>query len=696
MSIRCTHVARTAVAVTLAITFQSTIAAPAEDEAAIIVTATRFPERFLSKPLSVTVITADEIRQSGATTLPNLLAQKSGVVLHDLFGSNAAYSTIDIRGFGATAAQNTLILLDGRRLTDMDSASVSWGAIPLEAIERIEIVRGSGAVLYGDNASGGIINIITRAPGERPDTLKVDVEAGSYQTRAGHLFASHATDSFGITVAGSLFDSDGYRRNSASAQQSGATTLEWRLGAGTLQLTAGADKLSMRLPGPRCVANCASGVSDITVDRRGTATPNDDSGRDAQHLGLLWRQPLPFGEFVLDYGHRERNQWIQSATMFKYRESELMLDSLSPRMRIDHAAPGGHGALVVGMDWQGWRYGFKDAQSKGTVGQPFSSVDADQTNLGFYLQDTLDLTRQLSLLAGARIEKQRLSGKNRVDPAAPGWDWAAAAPATAATRREWAAELGARYRLDERWSLSGKLARAFRFGNIDESFEYDGLFNNSFQFLRPQTNRLHEIGLDWRGAGASAKATLFQNTVTDEIHLDAFTAGIGNTNLPPSRRRGLEFEGQWKASMALQLNASYAYTEAKFLSGVLPGGPFTPTNIAIAGKHVPLVPRHKLNLTARWQLSDATRLNASVDYVGSQYMDNDEGNDLGAKIPAYTVANLRIEHHVNRWKLALVINNLLDEKYYSYAVKSQFTAGRYNAYPLPERNLAVSAEYRFY
>lgn len=693
MSIRCT---RTVLAVAFSLAFSPTFAAPVEDEAAIVVTAMRFPERFISKPLNVTVITADEIRQSGTTTLPNLLAQKSGVVLHDLFGSNAAYSTVDIRGFGSTAGQNTLILLDGRRLTDMDSASVSWGAIPLEAIERIEIVRGSGAVLYGDNASGGIVNLITRAPGERQDTFKVGAEAGSYQTHAGHLFASHATNIFGITVAGSLFDSAGYRRNSATAQQSGSATMEWRMEAGTLQLTAGADKLSMRLPGPRCAANCASGVSDIAVDRRGTATPNDDSGRDGQHLGLLWRQPLPLGELVLDYSHRERSQWIQSTTMFKYRKSELTLDSFSPRMRIDHDAPGGRGALVFGVDWQGWRYGFKDAQSKNTIGQPFSTVDADQTNLGFYVQDTLDLTRQLSLLAGARTEKQRLSGTNRVDPTAPGWDLAAAAPDAAMARRQWAAELGLRYKLDKHWSLSGKLARAFRFGNIDESFEYDGFFNNSFQFLRPQSNRLHEIGLDWRGNGTSAKATLFQNEVTDEIHLDAFTAGIGNTNLPPSRRRGLELEGQWQASTEVLLNASYTYTEAKFLSGILPGGPFTPTNIAIAGKHVPLVPPHKLNLTARWQISDATRLNASLDYVGSQYMDNDEGNDLGAKIPAYTVSNLRIEHRVDRWNLALAINNLFDEKYYSYAVKSQFTAGRYNAYPLPERNVLVSAEYRFH
>jgi iron complex outermembrane recepter protein len=690
------RLSRTAIAVALSIAFQPAFAMP-DDEAVVVVTASRFPERFLTKPLNVTVITAEEIRLSGAMTLPNLLSQKAGVALHDMFGSNGAYSTVDIRGFGTTAGQNTLILLDGRRLTDMDSANVSWSAVPLEAIERIEILRGSGAVLYGDGASAGVINIITRSPNERPDTFRASAKAGSYQTREAQLFASHASDLFGITFAGSLFDTNGYRKNNASWQQSGEAKMEWRLNAGTLQLTVGADKFSMRLPGPRCVANCVSGVSDIAVDRRGTVTPNDDSARDAQHVGVIWHQTLPFGELVLDYGHRERSQWIQSATMFKYRESDLTLNSLSPRMRIDHGAPGGRGALVLGIDWQDWRYGFIDAQDKGTKGQPFSTVDANQTNLGFYLQDTFDLTDRLSLLGGGRTENQKLSGKNRVDTTSPGWDWAAAAPDASTVYRQWAAELGLRYRLDERWSINGKLARAYRFGNIDESFEYNSAYNNSFQFLRPQSNRLHEVSLDWRQSGASAKAALFQNDVTDEIHLDPFTAGIGNTNLPPSRRRGLELEGQWQATTTLHFSAAFTYTDAKFLSGVLPGNPpFTTANIVIAGKHVPLVPRHKFDLMARWNPSDATRISAGINYVGSQYMDNDEANDLGVKIPAYTVANLRVEHQIDHWNLALAANNLFNEKYYSYAVKSQFTAGRYNAYPLPERNFLFSAEYRFY
>src|SRR5437016_13402688 len=80
--------------------------------------------------------------------------------MKDLFGNNASNTSIDLRGFGATGPQNTLILLDGRRLNDIDLSGVQWSAIPLSSIERIEILRGTGAVLYGDNASTGVVNIV--------------------------------------------------------------------------------------------------------------------------------------------------------------------------------------------------------------------------------------------------------------------------------------------------------------------------------------------------------------------------------------------------------------------------------------------------------------------------------------------------------------------------------------------------------
>ena len=72
-------------------------------------------------------------------------------------------------------------------------------------------------------------------------------------------------------------------------------------------------------------------------------------------------------------------------------------------------------------------------------------------------------------------------------------------------------------------------------------------------------------------------------------------------------------------------------------------------------------------------------------------MDNDEANSLGKKIPAYTVADIKIVHKRGAWQLSTSVNNLFDRKYFNYAVSSQFTPGRYNAYPLPGRTLFIGA-----
>lgn len=119
---------------------------------------------------STTVITAEEIARSPAQNVPEVLAQEPGVQVQSLFGGvNGARSSVDLRGFGATASANTLILINGRRVHDLDQQGIDLAAIPRDSIERIEITRGnSGAVLYGDGAVGGVVNIITKAGASLP------------------------------------------------------------------------------------------------------------------------------------------------------------------------------------------------------------------------------------------------------------------------------------------------------------------------------------------------------------------------------------------------------------------------------------------------------------------------------------------------------------------------------------------------
>jgi iron complex outermembrane receptor protein len=95
-----------------------------------------------------------------------------------------------------------------------------------------------------------------------------------------------------------------------------------------------------------------------------------------------------------------------------------------------------------------------------------------------------------------------------------------------------------------------------------------------------------------------------------------------------------------------------------------------------------------------WQLGQAWTMSVSAYYASDQYMDNDEPNS-GTKIPSYVTADLRVDYRSGPWLLSCAVKNLFDEEYFNYAVRSQFTPTRYNAYPLPGRTWWAGSEYRF-
>mgnify|MGYP003478011455 CR=1 FL=1 len=111
--------------------------AAAADEAAVIVSASRFDETDPRLPANISVITREDIRSTPAFDLPAVLRTAAGVDVRSLYGSLGLDAAVDLRGFGETAASNTLILLDGQRLNPVDMGSISWSAIPLESIQRI-------------------------------------------------------------------------------------------------------------------------------------------------------------------------------------------------------------------------------------------------------------------------------------------------------------------------------------------------------------------------------------------------------------------------------------------------------------------------------------------------------------------------------------------------------------------------------
>src|SRR5262245_49012802 len=115
-------------------------------EDTVVVTATRFPERELDAPIGMRIITAEDIADSTANTLPELLGNIGGVHVRNNAGSPDLQ--LDMRGFGMGGDDNTLVLIDGVRIEKLDLSTRSLSNLPLQMIDRIEILPGGGAVQY--------------------------------------------------------------------------------------------------------------------------------------------------------------------------------------------------------------------------------------------------------------------------------------------------------------------------------------------------------------------------------------------------------------------------------------------------------------------------------------------------------------------------------------------------------------------
>src|SRR6266849_6175703 len=156
------------------------VAAPARAQDAerlepVVVTATRTEQRLGEAPASVSVLTREDISQTAAQSLDDLLRQVPSFSLFRRSSSLVGHPTtqgVSLRGIGPSGASRALVLVDGIPVNDPFGGWIPWSRVPLLSVEQIEVVRGGGSALWGNGALGGVINVITRHPTERSAVLE--------------------------------------------------------------------------------------------------------------------------------------------------------------------------------------------------------------------------------------------------------------------------------------------------------------------------------------------------------------------------------------------------------------------------------------------------------------------------------------------------------------------------------------------
>ena len=667
----------------LALTITSAFADTGQSEN-ILVTATRLDPDNGKARGNTTIITAADIEKSTARTLPELLGREAGVLTRSLYGNNATGASVDIRGFGAATTQNTLILLDGRRLNDVDLSGVDFSIIPLQSIERIEITRNSGAVLYGDGAVGGAINIITRQPEMAGTSAFIKAGAGNLDTQQLDAQISHNTGPLSVFLGAHGVSSDGYRDNNKLDQKNLNSDIRYTHNNSQLFLRSDWFDQDLDLPGVRNV-NPGLGVNQLRNNRKGTNTPRDYADQDGYSINPGMTHYWDNGtETVIAFGYRKKNQqafFDFGGGFSDYLDSDLDTWSFTPRVITPHQLFGKSAQTTAGIDHYDSDYDSDRSTTRSNNNKPIHRLDIEQKSTAVYADSTIAATPDITVNLGARLQWVKLDARDKYDPNAEG-AFDNQAQNYDDSERVHMLEAGIEKQFTPSTAAYLKWTRSARVTTVDELFEFDpNTFARVFSPLDPQISNGFDLGTHYRVDRAAVTINAYYMRLKDEIHFNPVT--FENINLDPTRRYGLELSGAYDVTDRLKLQGNYTYMRAKFRDG-----PFS-------GKNVPLVPENTASLTGIWKQTPATDLVVSANFVDNKYFDNDQSNSFEKKIPSYTTVDAKISHRYRGFRLTAEVNNIFEEKFYDYGVSSTFSPGVYNAYPLPERTILFTVSKDF-
>src|SRR3954454_8413866 len=472
---------------------------------------------------STTVITAEEIAHSPAQTVQEIIAQVPGVQLTSLFGAvNGAQTTVDLRGFGATAASNTLILVNGRRLNDVDMQGVDLSTIPRDAIQRIEITKGnSGAVLYGDNAMGGVVNIVTKTGVTGPPlAARVELGGGSFGQRQVAASASANTGPWSSSVHGNQINSDGYRVNNKLAQQDAVGDLRYSTPDLTAYLTLSGDDQRLGLPGGRLV-DPSIGVNQLVTDRKGAATPFDRAEQQGANATAGFIKSLGYGaELIVDGGVRDKKQQgtflgqvpLQSF-LSSYVDAKLQTWSLTPRLSIKNTVFDIPSNILTGIDY--YDATFHQNRSAFNGAPPIHMYDLSQRTVAAYWQQTISVLPSTDVSYGGRVQRFSLAARDTLDPAAPNYFGDAQALPLDTGETHHAFHLGIEHRFNDVFAVFGRAVQAFRTPNVDERVSpgpsFDAFFNPIAQnfALKTQTSNDVEGGFRVKAGAFALQSSIY-------------------------------------------------------------------------------------------------------------------------------------------------------------------------------------------
>ncbi len=649
----------------------------------VVVTATRQTEELANIPANVTIVTQEEIARSAAVTVPEVLRGVPGVLVSDVYGSGRSY-TVDLRGFGESSHQNTLVLVDGRRINQADLSSVDWSLIPKDRVERIEIVRGGrGSVLYGENATAGVINIITKA-GSQMSTVTGAVLGGSYDTFQGDVSASGSTDNLSIALNGNYRTTDGYRDNSDTEIKDFGTNLDYTVSESLfLKLSGGFHDDESGFPGGLKKSELSAGTP-----RTSSTSPDDYADTEDWYLQggfQLFLNETSYFEANIATRNRDWKAFSFFGTGNYDGATKTETFSFSPQLVLNQELLGCATNFVLGFDYEKGEQDIHNiTDDPGFLWFADGKYELSRELYGYFAHAEIFLNEKLAVSGGVRKSRAEFNFKADAYYDYDGFTWTDNFSASK-TLDESQYTLGLNYRLFNNSSVYASYTRSTRFPVLDEFFSYT--YNSIDTELHEQTTDGFEAGLRMRyESGTAFSVNLFRLEAEDEIFYNPYNeVNIygANDNLDGDTvRQGFELTVSQEFD-SLLLTGSYTYRYAE-----IDGGRYN-------GKEIPNVPEHQWSLGAQKMFGKHVQLGINGTYVGERRFISDFNNDFDM-LDDYFYVTSKLSYLLENGSFFVAVNNLLNEEYSEYGVlQLPIDTAEEAFYPSPKVNFVVGAEFRF-
>lgn len=659
-----------------------------------------------SIPASVQVVPGEDIKRSGAVTLQDYLTRLPGVTLSDEQG-NSFQPSLSFRGFQASPVtgipQGISVFVDGVRINEPDVEEINFDLLPVDDIDRIEIIRGPSAI-FGRNTLAGAVNVVTRRGGEVREAV-AEASGGSFGREKFRIRLGGTEKAIDYYVSGTLFREDGWRDASASRLGKALGKLGYK--DDTTDVTLSFQYANNRIEQPGSLPE-----SELRQDRTRNFTPGDFFAPRMNFGTVNVRQELSgsaallvnaFGR-TLDSEQFNVNIATDNTRLFNNTASA----GTTIQLNHDAVVLGRTNRLVLGVDYVYNDVAVKVFDEKNArtlascvddavaAGQdpaaacPLKTLATRvrdwQNGVGAYVQDTFDVLKDVFR-----------SGDSLVFTGAARWDWLRhdiedrsppevdrASATGVSTFSRLNPRVGLNYNLSRDYGVYATYSEGFRAPAFLEltcagpAAACPGLQAGAAPDppLKSVISRNYEVGVRARPVPwLSADLSVFRTDVSHDIFSisPTGTTAVFFQNIGDTRRQGLELALRGTYGERLEGYVNYTLTEATFQTDVILFTPRLTEGCAALpcmepvrkGNDFPLIPRHRLNAGIDYRLLPWLTLSLSGVYVGEQRFRGDEEN-VAEMLKAYTVVNTALKANFKQLDAFVWINNVLNNRYETF------------------------------